>query len=120
MQSCAATSSQHGRLRTFVVCDLPNSEDLSGTIIWIRLISAWPYFSGMLVHQTLNGWRPGLILLTICLPSSMRCAYMGQKLEALLREKVGPLPLVGHIRGRGLFWAVEFVLDKKAKTPFPL
>ncbi|PIG84436.1 aminotransferase [Aspergillus arachidicola] len=48
-----------------------------------------------------------------------RCAYMGQKLEALLRKEIGPLPLVGDIRGRGLFWTVEFVLDKKAKTPFP-
>ncbi|KAE8315985.1 pyridoxal phosphate-dependent transferase [Aspergillus transmontanensis] len=48
-----------------------------------------------------------------------RREYMGQKLEALLREEIGPLSLVGDIRGRGLFWAVEFALDKKAKTPFP-
>ncbi|KAB8274043.1 pyridoxal phosphate-dependent transferase [Aspergillus minisclerotigenes] len=48
-----------------------------------------------------------------------RCAYMGQKLETLLRKEIGLLPLVGDIRGRGLFWAVEFVLDKKAKTLFP-
>lgn len=48
-----------------------------------------------------------------------RCAYIGQKLETLLRKEIGPLPLVGDIRGRGLFWAVEFVLDKKAKTLFP-
>jgi len=44
---------------------------------------------------------------------------MGQKLEVLLRKEIGPLPLVGDIRGRGLFWAVEFVLDKDLKTPFP-
>lgn len=44
---------------------------------------------------------------------------MGQILEDLLRNEIGPLPLVGDIRGRGLFWAVEFVLDKKLKTPFP-
>ncbi|KAB8204092.1 pyridoxal phosphate-dependent transferase [Aspergillus parasiticus] len=34
-----------------------------------------------------------------------RFEYMGQKLEALLRKEIGPLPLVGDIRGRGLFWA---------------
>ncbi|KAL2862747.1 pyridoxal phosphate-dependent transferase [Aspergillus lucknowensis] len=47
-----------------------------------------------------------------------RAAQMGKKLEALLRKEIGPLPLVGDIRGRGLFWAVEFVLDKEQKTPF--
>lgn len=43
---------------------------------------------------------------------------MGSNLEALLHEKIGPLPFVGDIRGRGLFWAVEFVADKQSKTPF--
>jgi adenosylmethionine-8-amino-7-oxononanoate aminotransferase len=27
-------------------------------------------------------------------------------------------PHVGDIRGRGLFWAIEFVADKASKTPF--
>lgn len=43
---------------------------------------------------------------------------MGSKLEFLLKQEIGPLPLVGDIRGRGLFWAVEFVQDKELKTPF--
>lgn len=43
---------------------------------------------------------------------------MGRKLEALLRKEIGSLPFIGDVRGRGLFWAVEFVLDKKLKTPF--
>lgn len=45
---------------------------------------------------------------------------MGQKLEILPRRAIGPLPLVGGIRGRGLFWTVEFVLDKRSKTEFEL
>lgn len=49
-----------------------------------------------------------------------RCKQMGYKLEALLRQEIGPMPLVGDIRGRGLFYAMEFVLDKDLKTPFPL
>jgi adenosylmethionine-8-amino-7-oxononanoate aminotransferase len=44
----------------------------------------------------------------------------GQKLEAALRREIEPLPMVGDIRGRGLFWAVEFVLHKNTKKPFPL
>ncbi|OJJ05887.1 hypothetical protein ASPVEDRAFT_87217 [Aspergillus versicolor CBS 583.65] len=47
-----------------------------------------------------------------------RVAEMGSKLEFLLMQEIGPLPLVGDIRGRGLFWAVEFVKDKQLKTPF--
>ncbi|GKZ28365.1 hypothetical protein AbraIFM66950_005538 [Aspergillus brasiliensis] len=31
-------------------------------------------------------------------------------------KEIGSLPPVGDIRGRGLFWTIEFVLDKKTKT----
>jgi adenosylmethionine-8-amino-7-oxononanoate aminotransferase len=44
---------------------------------------------------------------------------MGATLELELRQLLGHLPYVGDIRGRGLFWAVEFVLDTATKTPFP-
>jgi adenosylmethionine-8-amino-7-oxononanoate aminotransferase len=44
---------------------------------------------------------------------------MGQSLEFELRQQIGHLPYVGDIRGRGLFRAVEFVLDTATKTPFP-
>ncbi|KAJ5808998.1 hypothetical protein N7474_010267 [Penicillium riverlandense] len=47
-----------------------------------------------------------------------RTAQMGKKLETLLRRELFPLPLVGDIRGRGLFWAVEFVVEKDTKTVF--
>jgi adenosylmethionine-8-amino-7-oxononanoate aminotransferase len=42
----------------------------------------------------------------------------GKLLERLLNEKIAPLPLVGNVRGRGLFWAVEFVRDKERRLPF--
>ena len=45
-------------------------------------------------------------------------ADLGQILEELLFEKVAPLPHVGNIRGRGLFWGIEFVQDKDTKKPF--
>ena len=44
---------------------------------------------------------------------------MGQILELELQQQLGHLPYVGDIRGRGLFWAVEFVLDTATKTAFP-
>ena len=42
---------------------------------------------------------------------------MGAYLERLLREHLGDHPNVGDIRGRGLFWAIEFVADKATKEP---
>ncbi|KAI1337771.1 PLP-dependent transferase [Xylariaceae sp. FL0016] len=42
----------------------------------------------------------------------------GRYLAALLREKLQTHPHVGDIRGRGLFWGIEFVRNKETKQPF--
>jgi adenosylmethionine-8-amino-7-oxononanoate aminotransferase len=47
-----------------------------------------------------------------------RCAELGSRLHKTLVEVFGPLDYVGNIRGRGLFWGIEFVEDKKTKKPF--
>ena len=41
----------------------------------------------------------------------------GIYLEALLRERLADHPHVEDIRGRGLFWAIEFVADKETELP---
>jgi adenosylmethionine-8-amino-7-oxononanoate aminotransferase len=46
-------------------------------------------------------------------------AVAGELLGRLLQERLSEHPHVGDIRGRGLFWAVEFVADRDTKTPFP-
>ncbi len=43
---------------------------------------------------------------------------MGHRLEAGLQERFGNHPNIGDIRGRGLFWALEFVTDRGRKTVF--
>jgi adenosylmethionine-8-amino-7-oxononanoate aminotransferase len=43
----------------------------------------------------------------------------GESLERRLREALGAHPHVGDIRGRGLFWGIEFVEDRGTKRPFP-
>lgn len=48
-----------------------------------------------------------------------RAAVMGERLGKELRDCLGHHPHVGDIRGRGLFWALELVQDRDAKTPFP-
>jgi adenosylmethionine-8-amino-7-oxononanoate aminotransferase len=42
----------------------------------------------------------------------------GAYFERRLREALGQHPHVGDIRGRGLFWGVELVLDRATKQPF--
>ena len=43
---------------------------------------------------------------------------MGKRLEAALIDRFGNHRHVGEVRGRGLFWAIELVADRGAKTPF--
>ncbi|NKC32428.1 aspartate aminotransferase family protein [Falsiroseomonas selenitidurans] len=43
---------------------------------------------------------------------------MGALLEARLVDRLGNHRHVGDIRGRGLFWAAEFVADRASKAPF--
>ena len=45
---------------------------------------------------------------------------MGEVLERELFKQMSGLPFVGDIRGRGLFWAVEFILDPIEKAAFPI
>ena len=42
----------------------------------------------------------------------------GERLEQRLRERFANHHHVGDIRGRGLFWAVEYVRDRSTKLPF--
>ncbi|EAQ87937.1 hypothetical protein CHGG_04556 [Chaetomium globosum CBS 148.51] len=44
---------------------------------------------------------------------------MGELLSRRLQERLGAHPNVGNIRGRGLFWGIEFVADKKTMEAFP-
>jgi adenosylmethionine-8-amino-7-oxononanoate aminotransferase len=42
----------------------------------------------------------------------------GEYLEKCLKLLLGAHLNVGDIRGRGLFWGIEFVRDKQTKEPF--
>ncbi|NOX39342.1 MAG: aspartate aminotransferase family protein [Alphaproteobacteria bacterium] len=43
---------------------------------------------------------------------------MGERLRGALNDRFAEHPNVGDIRGRGLFWGLEFVKDRSDKTPF--
>ncbi len=46
-------------------------------------------------------------------------AAKGERLQGLLRERLGDHPNVGEIRGRGLMVGLEFVTDRSTRAPFP-
>ena len=46
-------------------------------------------------------------------------AAKGERLRALLRDRLGDHPHVGDIRGRGLMVGVELVADRATTAPFP-
>lgn len=45
---------------------------------------------------------------------------MGDLLSRRLIERLAHHPNVGSIRGRGLFWGIEFVANKETQEPFPV
>lgn len=48
-----------------------------------------------------------------------RVTQLGEVLQTQLQASFGQHPNVGDIRGRGLFVGIEFVSDRKSKTPMP-
>ncbi|MEM7561604.1 MAG: aspartate aminotransferase family protein [Pseudomonadota bacterium] len=48
-----------------------------------------------------------------------RVLSQGVRLHKALYDKFGDHPNIGDIRGRGLFFGLEFVRDRKTKAPFP-
>lgn len=44
----------------------------------------------------------------------------GVLLGRLLKERLADHPAVGNVRGKGLFWGIEFVQNKASKQPFDL
>lgn len=47
-----------------------------------------------------------------------RVARDGPRLQAMLADRLGNLPALGDIRGRGFFIGLEFVADRSTKEPF--
>lgn len=43
----------------------------------------------------------------------------GEKLGKGLKEIEASNPIVGEVRGKGLMWGVELVMDKESRRPFP-
>lgn len=81
--------------------------------------------SGVFMHGGTFSHHPvaaaaGLALIEIIEQEKLvqRVKVKGEKLGALLKEHLLPLPQVGDIRGKGFLWGIEIVKDKKTRMPF--
>jgi len=48
-----------------------------------------------------------------------QCAVRGEYLKAKLHELAADEPLIGDVRGKGLFLGIEFVQDRTSRQPWP-
>lgn len=99
---------------------------LSATILSEKVWKQIQKGTGKVSYTSTYGGNPlscatGISVLDYIAKNSLveRSRLMGDKLIKQLREKLGPLRIVGDVRGKGLFIGIEFVSDKKSKAPFP-
>lgn len=76
---------------------------------------------GHTYQQHVLGCRVGLEVLKVYEEENLvkKSRKRGELLEKLLRGKLDTHPNVGDIRGRGLFYSLEFVKDQGSKEGFP-
>lgn len=97
---------------------------ISAVLATERVISAFKTGSGFFAHGQTYQSHPLACAAALEVQHIVRdqnlvenVRVMGNYLERLLRDRLGNHPNVGDIRGRGLFWAIEFVANKKTKEP---
>ncbi|KAL7940888.1 PLP-dependent transferase [Trichoderma barbatum] len=99
---------------------------LSGVLLHQRIFDVLALGSGTLAHGHTFQAHPAACAAALTVQKVIekdnllqKVQTMGDVLGRLLRQEVGPLPLVGDIRGRGLFWAVEFMAFEPGRVPLP-
>lgn len=100
---------------------------LSGVLLNQRIFDALAGGTGILAHGHTFQAHPTACAAALAVQKIIKrdnilenVKAMGSVLERELSHEMAGLPYVGDIRGRGLFWAVEFMLDPRTKTPFPV
>jgi adenosylmethionine-8-amino-7-oxononanoate aminotransferase len=98
---------------------------LSGVLLNQRIFDALVGGTGILAHGHTFQAHPTACAAALAVQKIIKrdnvlenVKVMGKVLERELNEEMAGLPYVGNVRGRGLFWAVEFMLDPVKKTPF--
>lgn len=98
---------------------------IGAVIVSQKVVDAFRKGSGALMHSFTYAGNP-----VTCAGASAVLKYLvdnnlikasavkGEFFLKTLKEKIGDLPIVGDIRGKGLLLGVEFVKDRKTKEPF--
>jgi adenosylmethionine-8-amino-7-oxononanoate aminotransferase len=100
-------------------------QPIGGILIHDRIVAALDAGSGGFLHGQTYQAHPVACAAALEVQRIIRednllanVQAMGQRLEAALTDRFGNHRHVGDIRGRGLFWAIEFVTDRATKQVF--
>ena len=100
-------------------------QPIGGLLISDRIVRALANGSGGFLHGQTYQAHPVACAAALEVQRIIReddlvsnVAAMGRHLESALQERFGNHRHVGDIRGRGLFWALEFVTDRGTKQTF--
>jgi adenosylmethionine-8-amino-7-oxononanoate aminotransferase len=100
-------------------------QPIGGILIASRIVQALADGSGGFLHGQTYQAHPVACAAALEVQRIIRddnlvanVASMGRRLETALTERFGNHRHVGDIRGRGLFWALEFVTDRATKAVF--
>jgi adenosylmethionine-8-amino-7-oxononanoate aminotransferase len=100
-------------------------QPIAGILIEDRVSQALTDGSGVFVHGHTYQAHPVACVAALEVQRIIReqdllanVRAMGGLLEERLRERFAAHPNVGDIRGRGLFFALEFVEDRETRSPF--
>ncbi|HVY14073.1 MAG TPA: aspartate aminotransferase family protein [Rhodopila sp.] len=100
-------------------------QPIGGILIHDRIVKALANGSGGFLHGQTYQAHPVACAAALEVQRIIRedglvenVARMGERLETALNDRFGNHRHVGDIRGRGLFWALEFVTDRATKSMF--
>jgi adenosylmethionine-8-amino-7-oxononanoate aminotransferase len=100
-------------------------QPIGGILIAERIVRALTQGSGGFLHGQTYQAHPVACAAALEVQRIIReddlvanVGAMGRRLEAALQDRFGNHRHVGDIRGRGLFWALEFVTDRAGKGVF--
>ena len=100
-------------------------QPIGGILIADRIVQALASGTGGFLHGQTYQAHPVACAAALAVQRVIRedgllenVQVMGRRLEAALTERFGNHRHVGDVRGRGLFWAVEFVTDRGTKQVF--
>lgn len=127
------TGAQHAWMHDGVVPDIQTVgkvlgggyAPISAVLVHDRVIRGLKKGSGSFIHAQTYQAQPVTCMAAFAtqqyiqennLVENSRC--MGEYLGEKLQEHLFDHPLVGDIRGRGLFWGVELTQDKVSKAPW--